>query len=216
MKKQILASLLIASPTFAHGMENNSSFLSSFSWSSLLPAWLTNNESELISDLRKDTNNFKNKLKPSFSESLLIPIIESKFVSPHAKITIDPKKYLDSHTCLGAFSLYYLTKDILIKDFDNVTHALSACQSAQIDGYSCIGAVIIANKGSIVEKRSFIRELINRGFKPTTKDIRLTNLIFYDEISEEYKRDAYIFCKFFRIQIGLYCHMMLESTLCTI
>ena len=73
MKKQILASLLILSPTFTRTMENDTWSLSSFSLSSFLPEWLSfnkvSNESKLISNLRRSKDDFENKLLSNKEES---------------------------------------------------------------------------------------------------------------------------------------------------
>jgi len=59
---------------------------------------------------------------------------------------------------------------------------LNKYHNAQIDGYSALGASMIAQETSIEERHCFNQELINYGFKPTLKDIKLAKLILYDEI----------------------------------
>lgn len=62
---------------------------------------------------------------------------------------------------------------------------LNACKNARIDGYSALGAAIIANGLSIKTKRDFIQQLMNHGFELTEKDKTLAAAEFCDNIPAE-------------------------------
>jgi hypothetical protein len=66
-----------------------------------------------------------------------------------------------------------------------VLEQLTQCQNASINGYSALGAAMLAPDISFEKRRVFIRELIKYGFKSTLRDMQLAELILYDEIMKE-------------------------------
>lgn len=184
MKKQIVLSLLIMSPTFMHGMENDPWSLSSLSLR--FSAWLSPNqvqhESELISDLRKSKSILKNQVSEGFKLF--------KFYEPN----INYDFFTFFHHCYYPKNQYYndhlnLAPDVLV-DRQAFRISLTKNQKGQIDDYSFLGMAMIAKDESffskdisIEEKHCSIKELIKLGFTPTPKDIGLAKLIVYDEIT---------------------------------
>ena len=57
---------------------------------------------------------------------------------------------------------------------------LSGCMNARINGYSALGAAMLAKDVSIDDKRAFIQQLLNYGFELTKKDSALLKLEFCD------------------------------------
>ena len=57
---------------------------------------------------------------------------------------------------------------------------LSRCMDARINGYSALGAAIVARGVSIDDKRNFIQQLLNYGFELTKKDSALLKIEFCD------------------------------------
>ena len=176
------------------------SYFDSFrSWSS----WFVSKEPQDILSLRKNRNEFEQQLLVNkiarkkypdrvpivwvylprgmtigqwFFELLLDPF--------YKKITDDPTIFL--HYC---YSQQY-HKDSAI-DFVELTISidlLNKCQHARIDGYSALGAAIVAREVSVESKRNFIRQLMDFGFKLTQKDKVLAELMVYDSISANHKK----------------------------
>lgn len=185
MNKHILLSLLIMSPVFVQAMENESSFSSYFSLNLYLPTWFSPtsnqdpNESQLITDLRKNKSDFEGKLRDKKVKRLL-KNGDRMTIQPFSvyNITI-PNKFLQYCYYLKFHKNMFNVNLIELGD-----RTLSYCQKAQLDGYSAWGASIISDNTSPEEKRSFIQELINMDFKPTSKDIGLAKLILYDGIAK--------------------------------
>ncbi len=179
MEKQILTLLLILSPAFAHSMENNSFFPISFALhsylSALFPSNQTPQESKLITDLRASKNEFEDRLQLiQWGEPLKYPLIT---LFGTYRVDSTPFKFLQ-------YCYYHKTQNDIFIDLRQIgaSHALQKYQDAQLDGYSALGATIISINTSNQEKFYFTEEFINRGFKPTPKDIDLAKLALYDEI----------------------------------
>jgi len=153
-------------------MESDSSFLSSFSFGSFLSTWFSFNqapkESELISYIRTSKNEFESLLQ--FSEHQKK---EHPYRTSHAVYNVNA-------TPLEFWQYYYHHK-VYKYPLDVCFHRkLEEYHEEEINGYSVLGASMIAKDVSIEEKRNCIQELINRGFKPTSKDMVLANLYLYD------------------------------------
>jgi hypothetical protein len=191
MKKYITLSLLIVSTAFTHAMEYTC-YLDSFSLSSLLPAWFPFSQvqytSNLVSDLQANKNEFENQL--SFN-----PIVKLQGMTTllYAFDTDDIKA--DPYTFLQYCYYYRHWEDdagmMQLKDLDALS--LEECYKTQIDGYSALGAAIIAENASGYQKYTFIQKLINLGFEPTPKDIGLAELILYDNIPAKQKETIILF-----------------------
>ena len=182
MKKQITLSLLILSTTFAHAMEKESSFLNFFSWFSSTSNQEPN-ESKLITGLRKNINDFENQLKlTKWEETQKTYIIQVTF-QPFAYIKTDPIIFIE-------YCYYQKFHETEMVDFNAIctdTSLLKKYQEVKIDGYSALGAAMLAKEKSIKEKRKFIEKLIRYGFKPTQKDMGIVELTLHDNITEHKK-----------------------------
>lgn len=169
MKKYLTLSLLIVSTTFTHVMEKESSFSCS----------QISNESELINNLRKEKNNLEKQLS---DDTWAQDKVDYNSIIKLSKF------WSDEFNPINFFrSCYYkFHHKMTIYKFKLSYSLLDTYQNVQIDGYSALGAAILANEISTDEKRNFIQELINLDFKPTVKDIRLAELYVYDsyEIAE--------------------------------
>jgi hypothetical protein len=181
MKKHIALSLLIFSSTFTHTMEKEFSFLNPFSWFS---SSQTPNESKLIADLRANINDFENQLKLDRSKELektyLLPETLQLFM--HIGTT-KPDQFIQ-------YCYYQKFHETEMVDFDEIctdTSLLKKYHELEINGYSALGAAMLAKEISIEEKLKFIKKLIKYNFKPTLKDIGIAELVLYDAITEHHK-----------------------------
>lgn len=74
-------------------------------------------------------------------------------------------------------------------------HPLDEYKKIEINGYSAIGAAILAPEVSIENKREFIEQLLNLGFLPTKKDVMIAKLQLYDAIPPEEKEKMMLFLR---------------------
>ena len=181
MKKQILASLLILSPTFTRTMENDTWSLSSFSLSSFLPEWLSfnkvSNESKLISNLRRSKDDFENKLLSNKEE--IKRVLKKQPLAFYLKVNHYPIWFLQ-----------YCYYQEIIKHLDENLTLIATfpfLKNMQINGYTALGAAIISREPSVDKKRSFIQKLLNSGFELIPKDLELAELALYDAIATHHK-----------------------------
>ena len=181
---------------------------------SSLPSWLTGQikHSQQIQDLQKNKEDFESQLTVSYFTAAYLSDDEFKQylrvmcqTPPHdlnAK-TID--LYLNSVTemSLNMFLIYcynhaYDTNDRREENMQQLASDKSLVnefKNAQIDGYSAIGAAILAPDESIKSKRNFIEQLIHLGFKLTQKDKMLAGLPLYDAIPENEKEKMILFLR---------------------
>lgn len=194
MKKHILISLLIISPTFMHAMElETSSFLNSFSFSSITPTWFSSNqtpkESKLITNLRAKRNALENKLRNDKVKNYLAHDNMLTLAHPFNMFTIsNPDKLLQY-----CYYLKFHNSEFNLRLFELDNRIINDCKKAQLDGYSALGASIIADDTTTDEKRNFIQKLIHLGFKSTPKDIELAELALYDNIPTKQKKTILLF-----------------------
>ena len=154
--------------------------------------------------IRKDKDNFEQKLLmppiarkkypdqvpiawPYFpasknSEQWYFELLLSPFLE---KISNDPIMFL--HYCY--YQKHHLDRELDLLEFVVFsTDLLNKCLHMCIDGYSALGAAIIAQDVADVSKRDFIQQLIDFDFKFTQKDKVLAELVLYDSISEDHKK----------------------------
>lgn len=174
---------------------------------SYLPSFFSQSpkESEYIEILRKDKNNFEQKLNiykiadnsagnigvamRLMSEAALFNMTLGSLCNNRMKLF--PNDFLlycyyqKFHTNQSKGDMEKLVsanfKNLPNDDLDT----LNKYKAAQIDGYSAIGAAILAPDVSVQSKREFINQLFELGFKPTKKDIMLAELVLYDAIPKE-------------------------------
>lgn len=179
MKKHIVLSLLIINPVFTHTMENESSFLSSFSsLNSYLPEWLSFKqapiESKLVSDIRASKNEFERELLRD-NEEQVKQALKRYPIGHFFKVGSYPFWFLQ-------YCYYQEIIEHLDKNLSDIA-SLTTCKNIKInDSYTALGAAIISREPSIDKKRYFIQKLLNSGFELTSKDIELAELIVYDGI----------------------------------
>ncbi len=187
MKKQTILSLLILNPIFVYAMENNGQPLTIFS--SCIPAWFSSSqkphESKFISDLRESKSKFEKELENWYQKDFG-NFAHSIFCYCYFPQSTIP--FVTNLTCLD-----YLDS--------SPSKALEIYQSIHRIGYSALGATIIAKRSyynqrdiSFEAKRHFIQELTKRGFQPTPKDIKLAELVLYDEITKHKKTILHLLC----------------------
>lgn len=70
---------------------------------------------------------------------------------------------------------------------------LNRCKEARIDGYSALGAAIIAKSVRLKDRCTFVRRLMQYGFEMTEEDRVLSALELYDAISTEHKEKMVLF-----------------------
>lgn len=202
MKKFTPILLFILSPTFAHAMETNfSSLISSatnycssfFSISSSCKDVKTE-ESSLILDLRKKKKEFGNILKDEYIESRPKFAITPTLYIATNRVDADPTQFLNY--------CYYqkfhnnvddlVMMDNIVDEFNSNPSLLQKCQTARINGYSALGAAMLAPDISAKKKRAFNQTLANYGVKPTPEDVALAELLLYDALIDKRKREAFI------------------------
>jgi len=189
MKKQMLLSILIVSSTSVFGMESYISFSSYCSslfsyFSASFSDNKTVNESKLVSALRQDIRIFENQLKldkwREREKTYLIP--ETLQLFSHSSIRNNPVKFLQY--CY--YQKFHKNEHFFSLDIDDI-NLFDTCRNAQIGGYSALSAAILATDVWPESKLIFMQELINHDFKPTEKDIKVTNLYFYDMLTVNQK-----------------------------
>lgn len=186
MKKRIIILLSLILSLSVHAMENNSSSGFFSSLRSLVPAWLIgqmSHESGIIKNMRASKNEFEVQLQVNkWSTKYMLSITGGLFLM--SDIDADPVMFLkycyyqNLHECLICTSIEWLDTPDALRD---------KCKKAQIDGYSSLGAAILAQAVPDKEKGSFIQKLKNYGFELTEKDKELVVLEFYDSIPTEHK-----------------------------
>jgi hypothetical protein len=183
MKKQILVPLLILNSVFAYAMEDKSSFLNYFSLNLLIPTWFSSHQipdesqiykdSILISGYRTGKDNFENQLRDKEVESIL---------EADGIMTTEPVNIFNIHRQFLLYCYYFKFH----KDKVNVqllgSDTIRLCRGAQLDGYSGLGAVMLARDMSLHARYNCVQQLINLDFCPTPKDREIAELILYDEI----------------------------------
>jgi hypothetical protein len=169
VKSYQLLSLFIVSFVSTYTMETDLSRRSSMKQAS--------SESQLVSSLRHNKDNFENQLKLDKSVELQTSILPTtlQFFSFGY---LDPMRFLQYCYYQKFHNNEFINLDAICAD----AFSLKEYHEVDIDGYSALGAAMISKEQPIKERRIFIQELMEHGFKPTTKDIGLAELILYDEI----------------------------------
>jgi hypothetical protein len=164
-------------------MENNG-WLSTFSLSSYIPIWFSSsqkpNESKLILGIRENKDKFENQLK-------LNPLKERfKESDPGTVLLYILRISSDRFLQYCYYQKFHKTEpNMNLEDLKKDLTLLNKCQNVDIDGYSALGAAMLAKDVSSQDKRVFIKELIDYQFKLTPKDAQLAEFIFYAEIMKE-------------------------------
>jgi hypothetical protein len=165
-----------------------------------LKSWLTTlcaQESEQIQRIRSDKNNFLRKLSlPALARekySNEIPIAwtyvpETRIVGKYffeivldpAKITADPTLFV--RYCY--YQQYHEESNLNLAYLASHSTLLPLCQETTLDGYSAIGAAILAKDTVLIGyRRRFLEQLMQYGFRCTKKDRQLIALEIYDTMS---------------------------------
>jgi hypothetical protein len=67
---------------------------------------------------------------------------------------------------------------------NNAPALFNKCLNARLDGYSALGAAMLAPDMPLYVRYNFAQQLINLDFIPTPKDREIAELILYDEIKK--------------------------------
>lgn len=190
MKRLILLLICITSSISIHSMENSYWAISINFCKSLFSRLISESqipsESLCIIDLRNDINAFENKLQSIFVEGASIGRGHLAML-----IELDNVRINKAETPSGLLNCCYYYKhwqedekiDEKIMDFNKLGHnssVLKKYENAQIEGYSALGACMIAQDISFAKRRMLIQYLSNHNFKPIPKDIGIAELILYD------------------------------------
>lgn len=176
MKKCMLLSFLLLNPFIARAMEDN--FLSFFS-----SLFESNKVSSPLQAVQVNKNEFK-KLLHVYSWSingLSYAIVQAERSYLNNLITDKPTEfflYCYNQSMHGYISFMSIMNDSL----------LDTCKEVCINGYSALGAAIIAENVSVKDKRWFVRKLKKKGFTLTAKDRTLIALELQDSIPVEQKQ----------------------------
>ena len=177
MKKYIILSLFAVSSAFIYAMENNSFAFSIVSYLPSFSGWFSFNqiqhESTLITELRKSKNEFEMKLE-TWPRKDFGDFFHSIF----------------GYSYFPTTTLWLVTNHTCLERIDTAPgYVLKQYQSERKNGYSALGAIMIAKYSyydksdiSLTEKCYFVQELTIRGFKLTPKDRELAKLVLYDHI----------------------------------
>ncbi len=181
-----------------HAMQENyfTSFLSYF-------PWLASKEPQDILSLRKNRNKFEQQLlvnkiaRKKYPDQVPVTWVylpQGKTVGQwFFELVLDPfyKKIIDDPTVFLHYCYsqkYHQDSANDFKEFTMSADLLNKCQHVSIDGYSALGAAIVAPDVSVKTKRDFVRQLMSFGFKLTQKDKVLAELMVYDSISVDHKK----------------------------
>jgi len=205
MQKCIALLLFILNPFVACAMENDSSSFFA-SWYSYLPEWLTSSSVSLspMQQVQVDKNEFEELLYVSTGsyQLLIYRCSELQRLSLNSLINDNPVEFL----------LYCYNQAMhgnLVSNFAIIDDSLlNTCKKVRLNGYSALGAAIIATHGYVRQdkydtaedgsivlneyfikvKPYFIQALMQDGFTLTEKDRTLVALELYDAIPAEHKQ----------------------------
>ncbi len=173
--------LFLASSWSAFAMEDNSANV----LRSLLPTWFsrshTSKEAKPIRGLRKSKNKFEKQLQTNK--------VPTKYMLPMTDVLclID---VIDKHPIEFLKYCYHRNMHtyicMRIEQLDESASLFNNYKDIYIDGYSALGAAIIADI-DIEPKRDFIKRLMKHGFELTIKDKAVATLELYDAIISKQK-----------------------------
>jgi len=185
-------------------MEINTSSLTSFSLSSYLPSfsqWFKQGpkESCVIADLRASRKDFEDTLKlvewKEYHEENAMVFKKNVFPTPY--VTRESFCSLTDGDPIEFLRFCYYQK--IHKNNPAIFKAYKKGaidyfkKYAYIKEYSSFSATMIAPGITFKETHALIQELINCGFEPTPKDVELAELILYDAIIENRKKETFIY-----------------------
>lgn len=198
----VLVSLLMISVSFAHAMEKRTRSLESLF--SLVRSCFVSQESSTMQLIRTDKNNFEQKLlMPKVARKKYpdqVPIAWTYFPRNkdiefwYFKLLLDPffEKIKDDPSVFLYYCYYqkhHKDRELDLLEFVVFsTDLLNKCLHMCIDGYSALGAAMLAKDITDDNRRDFIRQLIDFGFTCTQKDKVLAELLLYDSISVKHKK----------------------------
>jgi len=175
------------------------------SWLSQAPQ-ASQQKSQLIQALEKNKNDVEQKLEPDLiKENISRDDYLPRVLIYRAGLSINTYINLGRYEtptaegfCMWCYHQRSHTTEKEDLDFLSLTSPqdrLDFHKEAQIDGYSAIGAAILAPEVSIESKRNFIAQLLNLGFKLTIKDRMLAEFVVYDSIPENEKEKMILFLR---------------------
>lgn len=189
MQKYSLIAFFVLSPFIACAMESDSSsFFSSWNISS----WSGSNKVLTpLQEVQKSKSEFEAQLQLEWSFKTMLPRTNRLF-SP-SSIKSNPVEFLKF--CYHQ-KLYEELMGVCIdlSDLNQDISLLNACKEARIDGYSALGAAIIAEPAfSFMDntteiKPAFVLSLVEIGFEFTEKDKTLMALTLYKSIPKKQQK----------------------------
>ncbi|HLX54489.1 MAG TPA: hypothetical protein VKR58_11135 [Aquella sp.] len=134
----------------------------------------------MVSDIRADKDKFEEQLKldkkAEIQKTYILPVTLQLF----SKKGVEAKPIRFLQYCY--YQKFHKNEMENLQTLQDDFTLLNKCLNAQIDGYSAIGAAMLAPDMPLYAKYNFVQELINLDFKPTPQDIEIAELILYDEI----------------------------------
>jgi hypothetical protein len=140
-----------------------------------------------MQEIQESKNNFVNQLQISMlSAEYWSPVISGLFLQ--RPIQANPVEFLKY--CYYFKAGHYVNNffSIDLSHLDQDVSLLNMCKNTCIDGYSALGAALLAEGMYIEYKKCFINELLRRNFTFTEKDITLIALHLHDVIPAEQKQ----------------------------
>jgi len=183
--QKIIFLLLFVMSSSMHAMENSSfsrffSFVCSFVCSDQVA-----NESEVMQGLRANKNKFEEQLqiKEWVTEYMSPPTWE---LFSSEEVDNNPVQFLKF--CYWQKHHKKPMRIRIEQYFDYPSSLFHKCRNVRINGYSALGAAIIAKGVFNQDKGNFILDLKDRGYTLTEKDKELLVLELYDSIPVENKK----------------------------
>lgn len=192
----MLLLLFLLCPFAAHAMENDSSSFFD-SWHSYLEYALRSYMPVLsqvslspMQEVRESKNKFEEQLALDTQEIGITMIGSDVVVSRYAIKIEDGLFHADKIDANPMMFLRYCYNQRVHKECKNAINIdslngplLDTCKAVQINGYSALGAAIIADV-SLEARQKFMERLLQKGFMLTEKDKKLSLLKFHNEIRE--------------------------------
>jgi len=166
-------------------------YISALQWLASLPlSILSRNNApqqpKWIQKIHDDITAFENKLQMNplhFADVNDDLVIWEIGIFRKQDIRNKPEEFLQ-YCC---YQKYHGTeKEVTIEMLDNDHILLNKCRNARINGYSALGAALLAKNGNDEDTSIIINKLLERGFVPTTKDKGIVQWNLYKTITEKH------------------------------
>lgn len=184
MQKRMLLALVFLSSFGVHAMEAEAAsfIVAGFTYLSTL---LTSSAVPLspMQKVQVDKSEFEYQLQIGWHLRTLIPLVSGYF---RDRVKINPAVF--PRYCYIQKFHRELDACFKLSDLDQDAILLNECKEARINGYSALGAAILAKDVDIEYKKDFINQLMDKGFTFTENDKALIALELYNAIPAEEKQ----------------------------